>query len=285
MSQKRIVKKKDNKTTLYIIFFFVFIIFTIVGLRIGFSNLYNPIKKILYDMLGPFQQAISLPVDATRGIWGHYIYLVNTKKENMMLKDEIENLKKELNSFREVRVENIRLKKILALKEEIDSPSIIANIVGIDITPFISSVVVDKGKAQGILPGMPVVSGAGLVGHVYEVTNNFSKILLLSDINSSVGAFIQDRRIPGILKGMGNGLCMLDYVNKDNIIELNEVVVTSGTDWLYPKGIIIGKIIEKKDSLTRESFLDIIVKPEVDLKKMEEVMIILKPKIDKENIE
>lgn len=285
MSQKRIVKKRDNKTTLYIIFFFVFIIFTIVGLRIGFSNLYNPIKKILYDMLGPFQQAVALPVDATRNFFGNYIFLVNTKKENMMLKEEIENLKKELNSFREIRVENIRLNKILKLKEDIDSPSIIANIVGIDITPFISSVVVDKGKSQGILPGMPVVSGAGLVGHVYEVTNNFSKILLISDINSSVGAFIQDRRIPGMLKGIGNGLCSLEYVNKDNMLELNEIVVSSGTDWVYPKGIIIGKIIEKKDSISHEPFLDIIVKPEVDFKKLEEVMIILKPKIDKENIE
>lgn len=284
-TQKRIVKKKDSKKGYYLLFFIVFVIFIVFGLRIGFYNIYNPLKRIIFDMLAPFQQAVSIPVRGVKKVFEDYILLVNTQKENRLLKEEINNLKREINETKEIRIENIRLSNVLKLKEEIQSPSVLANVVGVDITPFISSIVVDKGKAQGILEGMPVIAGAGLVGHVHEVTNNYSKILLISDINSSVGAFIQERRIPGILKGLGNGLCSLEYVNKDNIFDINETVVTSGTDWMYPKGILIGKIIEKKESTTHEPFYDIVVKPEVNFKKLEEVMIIIKPKIDKTNLE
>jgi rod shape-determining protein MreC len=129
---------------------------------------------------------------------------------------------------------------------------------------------------------MPVVDAKGVVGRLVSVSANYAKVLLLVDQNSAVDCLIQRSREKGIVKGLSSGLCKLDYVVRAGDVVVGDVVVTSGMDRVFPKGLPVGEVVEVEDT-PWEFFKDIKVRPMVDFAKLEEVLVIMKedPLFDK----
>ena len=182
-------------------------------------------------------------------------------------------MKYELNEFKEISLENQRLRKMLDIKERGEFDFIAAGVIGKDPTNWLNSLIIDKGSDAGIRINMPVMSLSGLIGKVIECGPRMSKILLISDVNSRVVVLLQRTRQEGMLEGAEQGLCRLKYLPIDADVELGDTVISAGVGGVYPKGVIIGKVESVK--VERGGlYKSCIVKPSADLNGIEEVLCI-----------
>jgi len=177
-------------------------------------------------------------------------------------------------------LENQRLRKLLDLQKKMDEPVIAAVVIGKDPSPWFQTILVNKGIHQGVSKGMPVVTTDGVVGLVIDAVRNYAKVMLITDPNSAVDAVIQNSRVRGIIKGGTSGYCVFDFVLRKYDIAVSEVVVTSGMDGVFPKGLPVGsvsKIVKDKSGI----FQEVTVKPFVDFERLEEVLIVPPPETAK----
>jgi rod shape-determining protein MreC len=213
------------------------------------------------------------------GTWQHYVDLVGVKEENEILREIIEELRRDRIQLLEAQQENERLRSLLAFRERMEQPLLPARVIAWDASGWFQTLVLDRGKNDGVSEGLAVVAVAGVVGQIMECSAHFSRVLLITDPNSSVAAIEQNSRSPGIVEGAGRDKCILKYLPPSEKVQEGDVLVASGLDRIYPKGIPIGTISRIGREETR-IFQDIEVTPFVDFRKLEEVMILLAPAVE-----
>jgi rod shape-determining protein MreC len=235
----------------------------------------NAFERVVLGATAPIAGVVS-GVDAFfSGIWHDYVFLVGVRKENIRLREAVEKLNTRLIRDRENLLENERLKKLLQLKDAMDSPSIAASIIGEDVTPWFSTVIIDRGSIDGIREGMPVVASAGLVGRVVRQAANSSRLLLITDHASAVAATIERSRARGVVKGKGAGLCSLEFSERGEDVKVGDIVVTSGIGGVFPKGIPIGEVsMVKKGEFG--IFQTVELRPFVSMSRLEEVLVLVR---------
>jgi rod shape-determining protein MreC len=197
----------------------------------------------------------------------------NLRKGNLRIKAELNSLKAKNSQILETLLSYQRIDKLLSVKKSISYPSIVASIVGRDTSPWYKTILIDKGKSEGIKKGFSVISNNGLVGKVLKVWDSTSRVLLLTDHNFAIDGVVQRTRIKGIVAGLDDNTCLFKYILATYDIKEGDMVISSGLDRLSPKGIIIGKIKRKFIDNTGV-FLHAEIKPSVELKKLEEVLVI-----------
>ena len=227
-------------------------------------------------VVAPFQREINAFVQAIKGVWNHYFYLVSTVEENRRLKQALGESLQQLNQCSETELANDRLRHLLGFETDVSRPMVPAQVIGKDPSPWSKTIVVDKGTRDGIHQGAPVVIPEGIVGIVVEVSTRYAKVLLLIDPNSAVDALVQQTRARGIVKGGGADYCVFDYVLRKHEISVGDTVVSSGLDGVFPKGLRIGRISEIV-RLNAGIFQKVSVTPYVDFEILEEVFIIIEP--------
>jgi rod shape-determining protein MreC len=227
-------------------------------------------------VVSPFQKQVTGFVESVKDLWNRYFYLVSTAEENRQLKAALAKSEQRLNRCSEAALANIRLRHMLGFEKKIPRPMIPAQVVGRDPSPWSKTLVVDKGTADGIRQGAPVVVPEGIVGVVVEVSAHYAKVLLLTDPNSAVDALVQKTRARGIVKGGGNGYCVFDYVLRKHEINVGDTVISSGLDGVFPKGLRVGRISELV-RLNAGIFQEVSITPFVDFEILEEVFVIAGP--------
>ncbi len=279
-------KKKSRKigAAIVAILSVAVVIFAVVGLNFRSASLLVPIDSIFTDLSGYFQRGISNPVHWINNVWDSYLNLRGVKQENRALKYELARLRQEVVRYREALIENEQLRGLLRIRDKVEGRSLVASIVGMDIDPWVSTVTVDKGRVDGVRRNMVVLAAEGVAGRVIKSGLHFSRVMLISDYNSAVGAMIQSNRTRGILKGNGRGRCTLEYVEKGIDVEVGDQVITSGTDGIFPKGLVLGRVSSVKNAGESTLFQTIEVEPAVDLHGLEKVLIVItdKPLLEQE---
>ena len=162
-------------------------------------------------------------------------------KENKLLKERLDvELSKNYNSEYIIE-ENKRLRSAI---EELESmPSeIVAKVLVDKKSPFLRSIIVNKGSRDGIELGMAVMDKSYLIGKIVEVTFTTSRVLLLSDLNSKIPVDIMPNNIQSILSGTGEHHGVIQYTRQQSLIENEAIAFTSGAGGLFKSGIPIGKI-------------------------------------------
>jgi rod shape-determining protein MreC len=139
-------------------------------------------------------------------------------------------------------------------------------------------VIINKGKKHGLEKGMPVVVPDGVVGQVSVVSESYSRVILIVDRLSSVDAIVQKSRARGIIQGKSADTCLFNYALRKHDFSIGDVVITSGNDGVYPKGLRIGSITNNL-KFSSGIFQDVEITPFVDFEKLEEVLVVLKPDI------
>ena len=233
------------------------------------------VESIGLKLLSPITRGITLATDNIRNYLKSIAKFKMIEEENKELKDKIEIAYQENAILKEKLIAYDRLKKLLELKESFSYEMIPSLVISREPGNWFNSIIVDKGMADEVNKNMAVATHHGLVGRIVSVDSHTAKILLILDQRSAVGGMIQRSRDIGVVKGSESNYCYMEYLSHDADVKINDMVITSGLGSIFPKGIIIGKIVGiKKES--HDLFQKVIIKPEVDFTKLEEVFVVNK---------
>jgi rod shape-determining protein MreC len=151
-----------------------------------------------------------------------------------------------------------------------------AKVIGRSPSPWVKTIMIDKGTDNGLTRGLPVMVSEGIVGQVIAVSDRYSRVLLVTDRNSAVDALVQSSRARGIVKGNNTDECSFCYALRKDEIQAGEMIVSSGLDGVFSKGLRIGQVVDvKKES--SELFQTILLKTCVDFDRLEEVLVSIRP--------
>lgn len=195
------------------------------------------------------------------------------REENRTLRALNLKLSEEVNLLREAQLENIRLRRMLGLREQVGHPTVPARIVGKSLQMMRTTVTLDAGTDQGVHDQMPVVTGLGLVGKIAATSSRYSIAQILFNRRMRVSAKIQRSRVDGIIEWDGGAHLSLKNVAKTLDIQPGDVVVTSEYSSLYPAGIRIGTVVSAAQ-IPGSLFQHVAVDPSVDFATLEEVFVI-----------
>jgi rod shape-determining protein MreC len=240
---------------------------------------YGP-GRVAIAMVAPFQKVIVATTRFFSDIWEHYFFLITVVDDNRNLRTELQQAMVMNHRLKEAALSNERLRKLFKLQQAMELPLVAAQVVGKDPSPWFQSVLLDKGRDDGVEEGQPVINPEGVVGIVVEATARYAKVMLITDPNSAVDAIIQDSRARGIIKGGARGSCVLNFVLRKYEVAEGDTVVSSGMDGVFPKGLPIGQVttIVKREA---GIFQDVSVIPYVDFERLEEVLVVPRAHPDK----
>jgi rod shape-determining protein MreC len=222
----------------------------------------------------PLEKALVWTETSTRYAWHNYFYLRGVRAENRDLKQQIERMSLERVRMSQDADQARRLQALLAFKEQFISGTMAAQVIGGSGSELSRSVYIDKGESDGIKPDMAVITADGIVGKVLRVYRSTALVLLIDDQTSGVGALLDKTRLQGILRGTPSGEVVLEKVMSDETVPAGEMVLTSGGDGIFPKGLLVGRVTSVAPG--SELFLNIHVRPATDLSKLEEVLVVTK---------
>jgi rod shape-determining protein MreC len=225
------------------------------------------------EIAAPLQSALDHSIKSIRDGWLRYIFLVGVQEENKKLKKKIGELEATMNAYKEGYLEAQRLKKILAFENESNHTFVCARVIGKELGALSRTLLINKGSADGLTSGMPVLVPPGLIGRLTDVSWHYSKVLLLIDENSNMDAVVQRNRTQGIISGAGPEGMMLKYVPQTQDVQKGDVIVSSGIGGVFPAGLMVG-LVHDVDRKNTGLFLRINVWPFTDLSKLEEVMVL-----------
>jgi len=239
----------------------------------------GPLERSILNVVTPGAKAGTGGAGFFSGLWSDYLDLVNVRKENRELRRIIKIYSSRETESSEALMENLRLKELLELKTSMPTPSIAATVIGEDGSPWFKTLVIDRGGADGLQEGMPVVAVNGVIGRLVKVADKSSRLLLLTDHASGISAVVERSRARGVVKGGGNGQCSLEFTLRDEDVKVGDTVVTSGIGGAFPKGIKIGEVTMVKKG-AYGIFQTIDVHPAVNIARLEEVLVLLRQKYD-----
>jgi len=258
-------KFKIGIIVVLLIAFFVVLNLTAIskGIKNFFYLISSPIQKTLWRLgnnLSDFLEAIS--------------NINKLKKETEETRLQNQELLKELVTLKEIREENKILREALDLGLEKEFKLQIAQVISKDISE--DSLIIDKGSKEGIEEGLPVISQQKVLwGRISEVYPNFSRVMLISNKESSFDAkIVNEEEIQGVVKGKGNLKIIFDLIPQEKEIEEGNLLITTSLGGIYPEGLLIGlvKTIKKSDI---EPWQQAEIQPFFDLSEAEILFIII----------
>ncbi len=231
-------------------------------------------EALVVEITAPVQKVVSAVISGISSVWKGYFHLVGLQRENEALKQQLKKLKLELHSYREADLANHRLRALLNFKTSIATPLLPAEVVAFDPSGWFQTILIDKGRNDGVVRDMAVVSADGLAGRVIGVSGRHAKVLLILDRNSAVDALIQRSRARGVLVGLGRELCLLKYVQRNEDVQVGDQVISSGMGGVFPKGLLLGRVREVVRG-NSGLFQEVEVDPAADFSRLEEVMVVV----------
>jgi rod shape-determining protein MreC len=232
------------------------------------------VSQFLIEIKAPLDEMVTLPGRSVRSWWNDYGDLLDVRKDRDEKERENAQLRQEVIALREQVRSSERFRRLQDFQERNELNLLPANVSAQDLSPWFSSITIDKGSADKVEPGMAVITDQGVVGVVSGVALSYSHVLLVVDPQSQVQSYAQRSRSRGAVRGRSNGLCTLEYVLRDADIQVNDTLLTSGLGGIYPRGLLVGTV----SAVTHEPpemFKRIEVKPAVEFSSLEEVFVIL----------
>lgn len=225
-------------------------------------------------VITPMEKAFVHTTGFFRNAWNDYFYLRNVRHENARLLDQIEQMRSEQVRLQQDAAQARRLQALLAFKEQYISETVPAQVIGASGSEQSRVIYIDRGADHGVKENMAVITPDGIVGKVLRVFPGTAQVLIISDQTSGVGVILEKSRLQGILKGSADGSVNVEYIMTDEKVEPGEVVLSSGGDKIFPKGLPIGRVAAVAPG--KNMFLRIRVTPAAELNRLEEVLVVTK---------
>ncbi len=233
------------------------------------------LESVTFGVFSEIQRVVFGVTSSVSRVWTGYIGLRHVKAENDALKQQLSDAQIALQTQRAQADRARGLEQLLELRDSTTMQTAAAQIIGAAATPDFRTVTIDKGTASGLKVDMAVIAPAGVVGRVVVSSLRAAKVQLLIDRNAAAGAIIERSRAQGVVVGGGDGRLLLEYMSEGFDVAVGDVVVTSGIDGIYPKGLVIGNVddVEKAGAAYRR----ISVRPAVNFSALEEVLVVMSP--------
>ena len=243
----------------------------------------NIVDRVVLAVTAPVQSGLTWVVTSVGDSVSGYVALRGAHQEAAECRGQLAEARAELNSLKEEQLENQRLRQALGYTQATVDEEIMARLIGVNPSPQFQSVRIDRGESDGVRVGMavvtPVMSAAGVpqgvvIGQVFRVVGGSADIMLVTDPASRIGVIVQRTRVRGSAVGAGDGQRLaLEYVRREEDVVEGDVVVTAGTDGVFPRGLLVGAV-KGFQRPTTGMFLSAQVLPSVDVHKIEEVFVI-----------
>ncbi len=239
----------------------------------------GPIKSALNIVATPFRYVGGKIGEGLGGIVTYFTTIDKLQDENQVLRAEKEALARQLADKRAIEEENERLRRYLDVKKA--HPGLIlteALVIGQASESQSSLLTLNRGSDDGIKVGMPVITEAGLVGSVSQVSKTTCTLRLLTEGMASAGAYDSRTGEVGLIEGdialKGSNRCYLSYLKEDSQVEVGDLIYTSGEGSIFPRGLLIGSVKEvRTDAYLRQK--QAVVETAADMNGLTYVMIVI----------
>jgi len=268
------MKRLQNRPLL-----FVFLLsLTIVGLVLHETGNTQAVENLILGPVTPVQDHLSSLTNDFSDLIQTFRDVRELRRRNEELQSLADSLMVENVRLKELESENETLRQLLQFTQANPTYSyraaeVTGHVIGQDPSNLLRSIIIDVGTGDGVAKGMPVVTDRGLVGRIVEVRSRSSKVLLITDVSSSVNAIIQSSRATGIVEGKADGGLVMKYIPQTVIVNVGDIILTSGLGATFPKRLVIGQVtaVHKRDI---ELFQQAEIKPTVDFERLEIVLVI-----------
>jgi rod shape-determining protein MreC len=231
------------------------------------------IRSWVVGIVTPPEMLLHATGRGIRGLWTNYVDLIHVRKQNKDLKAELDQLRLEEDSMAEDARQGQRLQSLLGFKEKYVYKTVAAQVIGTSGTEQSHVLLIDKGSDDGLKPDMPVITPDGIVGKTRDVFRHTSQVLEISDATSGAGVILETTRIRGVLRGDSWGQPQIVNVSPDERIQKGDIVLTSGGDAIYPRGLAVG-VVDRTVPQPEGTLVNVLVKPAANLSRLEEVLVI-----------
>jgi len=232
------------------------------------------LKRFISLTLTPLQSSIVSIYRTGAGAVDNYVEVIGVKQKNEEYRKALLAMKAENQRLREEIKLSGRLKDLLGYRERTGLPTTAASIVAYNSARWTRTAVINKGSRDGISRDMAVISPAGVVGRITDVTPSTATVLLNTDPRSNIESMVERTRVRAIAEGDGRDGLILKYVRELDDVRAGDTVITSGFSGLFPKGLVIGEVTAVRKG--RDNFFNHIeVTPAVDFKSLEDVLVVL----------
>ena len=232
------------------------------------------IKSTVVEISSPLLRFSGKFIDKAAAVFFRIKNVYQKAIENDKLRRELAVLRGERSGWLEAQKENARLRKLFDIKAALSHKTITCRVIGRDAGSWNSTIIIDKGKEAGLAVDSPVLSAGGVIGRIISCSRGTATVMLISDLNSSIGALVQETRSVGLVEGQGDGRCLLNLLPKKVHIPLRATVVTSGLGRIFPKGLLIGKVTAVGEGL-QDLYQVAELELAADLDRLEEILVIV----------
>lgn len=245
-----------------------------VYFREGSSGPVHSVRSVVHATAVPFESAGEFVTRPLRSLGSWFSNLGVSRTEVALLRKQNSELRTLNAALEEARQENERLRALVKFVGTRDLESLGARVTGRAPNSWQGVITIDRGTADGVEAGMPVIGDAGLLGQTIAVTAHSAKVRLITDQRSGVAAVVQSSRVEGVARGSIDRQLTLDFVSREATIRAGDVVLTSGIGGVYPKGLIIGEVT----SVNRQANAlspTVVIRPSARLADIEEVLVLV----------
>lgn len=236
------------------------------------------LQRLVLAVLTPIQHGVDAVFSGVSETWRGYGFHRETYRENRRLIARVRELEVELQTQSHRAQESARLRELLEIRRALPLDTLPAQVVAREGVPWFRSLTIDRGEANGITLDAPVLSPTGVVGRVFATGPHAARVQVLLDRDSGAGVLLERSRVQGVVTGQvvgpgsGDSDLLLKYVPQRADVVVGDVVVTSGTDRIYPKGLLVGRVrfVGEGSGL----FRDIRVEPSARFDRLEEVLVV-----------
>ena len=273
-------KTIEKKYILLIIAVIVIVILVILSYGLKKKKNLNVVESIIKDSIVSVENVIFYPFRYTIDSFNEYKELKKVREENDLLKTSIDRIKSIETENIELRQELENMKKELNITYTLsDYEYLNSTVVSRDINYWYNTITINKGKNSGIKEEMPVINATGLIGKVVSCTNYTSvvKLITTSDTDNKISVSIvsDGEKLNGLINGYDykSKLLEVEGISNTKTVRVGDIVYTSGLGGVFPSGILIGTV----ESITTDSYdlsKIINVKPSADFEDLNYVSVL-----------
>ena len=224
-------------------------------------------SSLATDVISPVVDLLVVPARMVAGVYDYFAEIKEVYKDNQDLREENKKLLGLYDKMKVLEVENRLLANLLNYVTPPETKYVTARIIAEEGDAFSHSVIAYTGDSDKIKKGQVVLSDRGVVGRVDKVGNMYSKILLITDINSRIPVMVEKNRVRGILAGDNTSVPQMVFIPLDAELDVGDRIITSGVAGVFPSGLPVGQISSiEKNKVT--------VKPYSNLNSLEYVRIV-----------